>query len=243
MALLEVSNLIKKFGGLTACDNVSFKIEKGEIAGLIGPNGAGKTTLFNSLVGYYKPNGGIVLFKGENITGLKPFHTNRKGLARTFQIPAIMGDMTVLENTMVGAFCRTNDEDEARNKALEILMSVRLDRERDAYPTELPIATQKRIELARALATKPDLLMLDEMASGLTKTETEDIMRMLVDIKDGKELTLFIIEHVMEFVMPISDRVLVLDGGKKIAEGKPEEIVEMEEVVEAYLGEKYVKSE
>ncbi|MBA7654513.1 Methionine import ATP-binding protein MetN 2 [subsurface metagenome] len=242
MALLEVTNLTKRFGGLTACDNISFKLEEGEMVGLIGPNGAGKTTLFNSIVGYYNPDNGTVIFKGEDITRLKPFQTNRKGIARTFQIMRIMGDLTVLENVMIGAFCRTSDRERARNEAEEILNLLHMDRESDAYPKELPIATQKRIELARALATKPDLLMLDEVASGLTPTETEEIIGVLRNIHEEKGLTIFLIEHVMEFVMPISKRMLVLDSGKKIAEGKPEEIAQNEEVIEAYLGERYVKS-
>lgn len=241
MALLEVADLTKNFGGLTACDHISFKIEEGEIVGLIGPNGAGKTTLFNSIVGYYKPDSGTVLFKGEDITGLKPFQTNRKGIARTFQIMRIMGDLTVLENVMVGAFCRTSDRERARREAEEILDLVGLEGESDAFPTELPIATQKRIELARALATRPDLLMLDEVASGLTPTETEEIVGLLKRIHKERGLTLFLIEHVMEFVMPISERVMVLDGGKKIAEGRPEEVAKDEEVIEAYLGEGYAK--
>jgi len=243
MALLEVTNLTKRFGGLIACDNVSFEIEEGEIVGLIGPNGAGKTTLFNSIVGYYKPDGGKVVFKGDDITALKPFQTNRRGIARTFQVMRIMADLTVLENVMIGAFCRNSDRELAKSKAREVLNLVHLDREGDAYPTELPVATQKRIELARALATEPDLLMLDEVASGLTPTETEEIIRILKDdIHEKKALALLLIEHVMEFLMPISERVLVLDSGKKIVEGRPEEIAENEEVIKAYLGKKYVGS-
>ncbi len=242
MALLEVTDLTKRFGGLTACDNISFKIEESEIVGLIGPNGAGKTTLFNNIVGYHKPDSGKILLKKKDITRDKPFQTNREGIARTFQIMRIMAELTVLENVMIGAFCRTSDRERARDEAEKILDLVHLDGETDAYPRELPIATQKRIELARALATKPDLLMLDEVASGLTPAETEEIIGLLTHIHKERDLSLFLIEHVMEFVMPISERVLVLDGGKKIAEGKPEEIAENEEVIEAYLGERYVKS-
>lgn len=243
LSLLEVKDLIKKFGGVTACNKVSLKIKKEERVGLIGPNGAGKTTLFNCIVGFHKPDGGKIFFRGENITGIKPCQSNTKGIARTFQIMRIMADLTVLENVMIGAFCKTNDREKARNEAREILNLVQLEEESDAYPTELPIATQKRIELARALATKPKLLMLDEVAAGLNPQETEEILNILKKIHQEKNLTLFLTEHVMEFVMPISERILVLDGGQKIAEGPPEEVAANEEVIEAYLGEKYAKSE
>lgn len=242
MSLLEVTDLVKNFGGVTANDEVSFKIGEGERIGLIGPNGAGKTTLFNCIVGYHKPDGGKILFKGKDITGLKPCQTNTKGIARTFQIMRIMDDLSVLENVMIGAFCRTSDRHEAAKEAEEILAILELGESKDAYPGELPIATQKRIELARALATKPELLMLDEVAAGLNPQETEEIINVLRKIHQERNLTLFLTEHVMEFVMPISERVLVLDGGKKIAEGPPKEVAENEVVIEAYLGEKYAKS-
>ncbi|MCD6471586.1 ABC transporter ATP-binding protein [Candidatus Aerophobetes bacterium] len=241
MALLEVTNLRKEFGGVIANDNVSLRVEKGEIIGLIGPNGAGKTTLFNCIVGYLKPDKGRVRFKDEDITALKPFQTNRKGIARTFQLMKVIADLTVLGNVMVGSFCRTDNRRIARDKSLEVLEFLELQEYSNAYPTELPIATQKMIELARALATKPELLMLDEMAAGLNPKETEKMVALIRRIHSEKEITLFLIEHIMEVVMSISERIIVLDGGKKIVEGPPKEVAEDKRVIKAYLGERYVK--
>jgi len=241
MALLEVIDLTKDFGGVAANNHISLKIEKGEIIGLIGPNGAGKTTLFNCIVGYHKPDQGTVRFKDKNITGLKPFQTNREGIGRTFQIMSISGVLTVLENVMIGSFCRTSDRQIARQEASEILNLLELEEDSKAYLTELPIATQKRVGLAMALATKPELLMLDEVASGLNPKETEETVALLQKIYGARGLTLFLTEHVMEVVMPISQRIIVLDGGQKIAEGIPQEIANNERVIKAYLGDKYVK--
>lgn len=239
--LLEVYNLVKEFGGVVANAEISFKLEEGEIVGLIGPNGAGKTTLFNCIAGYYKPNSGKVFFDREEITGWPAHQTARAGIGRTFQMMKIMPNLTVEENTMIGAFCRTNDREIARKEAREILKLVDLTREIKAYPTALPIAIQKRIELARALATKPKLLMLDEVAAGLNPLETKEIIQTLKRIKEEKDLTLFLTEHVMEFVMTISERVIVIAAGRKIAEGPPEEVATEEKVIEAYLGERYAK--
>ncbi|NIO05127.1 MAG: ATP-binding cassette domain-containing protein, partial [Proteobacteria bacterium] len=165
MALLEVTDLTKDFGGVVANDRISFEIQKGEIIGLIGPNGAGKTTLFNCIVGYHKPGGGTVRFKGKDITGFKPWQTSREGIGRTFQVMTISGYLTVLENVMVGSFCRTSDPQNARHEALGILNLLGLEQHAASFLTELPIASQKRVGLAMALATKPDLLMLDEVAA------------------------------------------------------------------------------
>jgi branched-chain amino acid transport system ATP-binding protein len=241
MALLEVIDLTKDFGGVTANNNISFEIEKGEIIGLIGPNGAGKTTLFNCIVGYHKPDKGKILFKDKNVTGLKPFQTNREGIGRTFQIMSISGDLTVVENVMIGSFCKDSDRQIAKQEASEILNLLELKEDSEAYLTELPIAIRKRVGLAMALATKPELLMLDEVASGLNPKETEEMVALLQKIHKTKDLTLFLTEHVMEVVMPISHRVIVLDGGEKIAEGKPQDIVNNEQVIKAYLGEKYAE--
>jgi len=241
MALLEVIDLTKDFGGVAANDHISLEIEKGEIIGLIGPNGAGKTTLFNCIVGYHRPDQGTILFKGKNITGLKPFQTNREGIGRTFQIMSISGDLTLVENVMVGSFCRTSDRRTARQEASEIMNLLELEKDAEARLTELPVATQKRIGLAMALATKPELLMLDEVAAGLNPKETEEMVALLKKIHDVKDLTLFLTEHVMEVVMPISQRIIVLDGGQKIAEGRPQDIANNERVIRAYLGDKYVK--
>jgi len=241
MALLNVIDLTKDFGGVTANNHISLEIEKGEIIGLIGPNGAGKTTLFNCIVGYHKPNQGEILFKGNDITGLKPFQTNREGIGRTFQIMSISGDLTLLENVMIGSFCKTSDRRVARQEAAEILNLLELQEVSEAYVNELPVATQKRVGLAMALATKPELLMLDEVASGLNPKETEEMVALLQKIYGMKGLTLFLTEHVMEVVMPISQRVIVLDGGEKIAEGRPQDIVNNEQVIKAYLGAKYAE--
>ena len=241
MALLELVDLTKDFGGVAANSRISLEIEKGEIIGLIGPNGAGKTTLFNCIVGYHKPDQGAVRFKGKDITGFKPFQTNREGIGRTFQIMIISGDLTVLENVMIGSFCRTTDRQTARHEAFEILDILQLEEDAGARLTELPVPTQKRVGLAMALATGPELLMLDEVASGLNPKETEEMVALLQKIHEVKDLTLFVTEHVMEVVMPISKRIIVLDGGQKIAEGRPQEIAKDDRVIRAYLGEKYVK--
>ncbi len=241
MALLEVIDLTRDFGGVIANDRISFEIERGEIVGLIGPNGAGKTTLFNCIVGYHKPSGGTVRFKGKDITGFKPWQTSREGIGRTFQIMTISGYLTVLENVMVGSFCRTSDRQNARDEAFEILELLELERDAEGYLTELPIASQKRVGLAMALATRPELLMLDEVAAGLNPRETDEMVTLLRKIYEIKDLTLFLTEHVMEVVMPISQRVIVLDGGQKIVEGKPKDVANDKRVIKAYLGEKYAK--
>jgi len=241
MAFLQVVDLVKDFGGVVANNRISFDIDQGEIIGLIGPNGAGKTTLFNCIVGYHKPDSGKVIFKGKEITGLKPFMTNREGIGRTFQITKVTAGMTVLENVMVGAFCRMDKRPLAQKAASEILGFLELDRLKEYHLNELPIASQKKVGLARALATQPGLLMLDEVASGLNPKETEEMVTVLKRIHQEKKISLFLIEHVMEVVMPISQRVIVLDSGEKIAEGLPKEVVKSERVIKAYLGEKYAK--
>ncbi|HQG24841.1 MAG TPA: ABC transporter ATP-binding protein [Syntrophorhabdus sp.] len=241
MAFLEVRDIVKDFGGLVANSNVSFQIEEGEIVGLIGPNGAGKTTLFNCIVGYYSPDYGKVMFKGNDITGFKPFQTNQAGIGRTFQIMKVTTGMTVVENVMVGAFCRTNSRHQAREEAHEMLHFLGMEEIREQYINELPIAKQRKVGMARALATKPQLLMLDEVASGLNHTETDEMVALLKRLNVEKKITLFLIEHIMEMVMTVSQRVIVLDGGIKIAEGVPGDIVKDDNVIKAYLGEKYAK--
>ena len=242
MVFLEVKDVVKDFGGLVANSNVSFQIEQGEIIGLIGPNGAGKTTLFNCIVGYYSPDSGRVMFKGNDITGFKPFQTNQAGIGRTFQIMKVTTGMTVVENVMVGALCRTDSRHKAKEEALEMLSFLGIEGMGEQHINELPIAMQRKVGMARALATKPELLMLDEVASGLNHTETEEMVVLLRRLNTEKKITLFLIEHIMEMVMAVSQRVIVLDGGIKIAEGLPGEIVKNENVIKAYLGEKYAKS-
>ena len=210
MPFLEVIDLVKDFGGLVANNRVSFQIDRGEIIGLIGPNGAGKSTLFNCIVGYHKPDSGKVVFKGKDITGFKSFLTNREGIGRTFQLMKVTTGMSVLENVMVGAFCRTDERSAAKKEATEILEFLGLGEVIEYHLNELPIAIQKKVGLARALATKPELLMLDEVASGLNPKETEELVNALKRIHQEKKITLFLIEHIMEVVMPISQRVIVL---------------------------------
>jgi branched-chain amino acid transport system ATP-binding protein len=235
--LLEIKNLVKEFGGVVANADISLEIERGMIAGLIGPNGAGKTTLFNCIAGYHKPTGGKIYFEGKDITGWPTHRVAKVGIARTFQGIKIMPNLIVEENVMVGAFCRTHD----RHRAQEVLALLDLAQNAAIYPTELPIAIQKRIELGRALATKPKLLMLDEIAAGLNPLETKEMTQILKRIKEERDLTLFLTEHVMEFVMTLSEAVTVMAAGRKIAEGPPETVAQEEKVIEAYLGEGYAK--
>jgi branched-chain amino acid transport system ATP-binding protein len=241
MPILRGKAVTRLFGGLAAVSKVDFTVEQGQVLGLIGPNGAGKTTLFNCIVGYHKPDKGIVRFNGKDITGFKPHQTNREGIGRTFQIMTVSGTMTVLENVMIGAFCRVSDTHAAKQEAQEILHLLDLESDAEALMTELPIAAQKRVGLAMALATSPKLLMLDEVAAGLNPKETEEMVAILQKIHSRKALPLFVTEHVMEVVMPISRRIIVLDGGYKIAEGNPKDIANDERVIGAYLGEKYVE--
>ena len=238
MALLEVQGLSKHFGGLVANDRIDLRVDKGEIVGLIGPNGAGKTTLFNCIAGFYPPTGGNVQFKGDDITGLPANEICLRGIARTFQIVRIFKDMSVLDNVMVGAFNRTNSAARAKQKALEVLDFCGLAPKKSLLAGGLTIADKKRLEFTKALATEPSLLMLDEAIAGLNQTETAEAVELVKKVR-GSGITVLLVEHVMEVVMPISSRVVVLDYGKKIAEDTPEKVIHNEEVIKAYLGDKY----
>ena len=238
MALLELSKLTKSFGGLMALGGVDLVINEGEIVGLIGPNGAGKTTLFNCVTGYYRPTKGQVVFDGEDITGMPAERVCHKGIARTFQVVRTFKRMSVLENVMVGALSRISSTSRARELALRVLESTGLLHKKDAVGTGLTIADKKRLELARALATQPRLIMLDEVMAGLHAKEVVDAAELVKGMR-GQGITVFMVEHVMEAIMPIADRIVVLNHGEKIAEGSPHEIVHTEDVIKAYLGEDY----
>jgi branched-chain amino acid transport system ATP-binding protein len=235
MAILEIRHVSKFFGGLAANSDVSFVVEAGTIMGLIGPNGAGKTTLFNCITGYYPPSKGEVLFDGRKMNGLEPDAVCRLGMVRTWQKVRPLTNMTVIDNVMVGALCRTHSLRKARLVAMDQLRVVRLEEKAGMLAGALPIGERKRLEVARALATKPKLLLLDEVMGGLNPAESEEIIRLILDIR-VEGLTQMVIEHDMKAIMRLSDRIVVLNSGEKLAEGSPSEIVRNPQVVEAYLG-------
>lgn len=236
MSLLEVKNISKVFGGLAASSNVSFTIEKGEILGLIGPNGAGKTTLFNIVDGFYPPTKGQVLFKGQVISGLKPHQICKRGIARTFQVVKPLQRMSVLDNVVASAFLRAKNKAEAVDIAIETIRFTGLEKDIDVISRSLPLGKRKKLEIARALATQPELLLLDESFAGLNHSELNDSIEIIRNIK-ARGITIMIIEHHMKVIMGISDRIVVINYGRKIAEGTPQEIRNNPLVVEAYLGE------
>jgi branched-chain amino acid transport system ATP-binding protein len=238
LALLEVRDVTKKFGELVANDCVSFTVEAGAIVGLIGPNGAGKTTLFNCISGLYPVTAGRIFFDGAEITGLPSYRIARMGAVRTFQVVRPLKDMTVFDNVLVGAFLPGASGAQARETAETCIRMCSLAEYTDKPAGDPPIGGKKRLELARALATRPKLLMLDEVMAGLTSTEVKAALELIRNIrKEG--VTLLIVEHVMEAIMPIADKVVVLDGGIKLAEGPPDQIIHDERVITAYLGEKF----
>jgi branched-chain amino acid transport system ATP-binding protein len=239
MRILEGEKVTKHFGGLAALSNVDFHIGKGEIVGLIGPNGAGKTTLFNLISGALPTKSGTIRFKDKKITGLKPHQICRRGIARTFQSVKIFANMPALDNALVGSFFGTptsmSSADAAR-EAAKSLELVGLSTAKAIRAGDLTLENQKRLEVARALATKPELLLLDELMAGLTHTEMAEAMDLVTTLRN-KGITIFMIEHVMKAIMGICDRIMVLHHGEKIAEGTPQQIASNKTVVEVYLGE------
>lgn len=236
--LLEVKGLTIKFGGLTAVNSLDMEVREGEAIGLIGPNGAGKTTAFNLISGNYQPTEGTIIFDGEQLKGLRPFQVCHKGIGRTFQVVKPFGSMTVLENIMVGAFAHSKQRDKCMQAALEVMKKVGLEEKRDFLAKNLTLADRKRLEMARALATRPKLLLLDEVLAGLNPTEIEEAVKLIKSINaDG--VSILMIEHVLQATMAICSRIVVLDYGKKIAEGTPQEVTSNSEVIRAYLGDEY----
>ncbi len=250
--ILEAQGIVKQFGGLTAVNNVDFVIPKGTICSLIGPNGAGKTTFFNMITGLYVPTSGSMIFDDQSIVGLKPDQVTARGVGRTFQNIRLFANMTALENVLVGQHARLKanllgillqtravkaEEERARLRAIELLEFVGLGRQRvDEMSKNLPYGDQRRLEIARALATNPKLLLLDEPTAGMNPHETDALTRLMRQIRDELGITVLLIEHDMKVVMGISEKVTVLDHGGKIAEGLPEVVRSNEQVIEAYLG-------
>ncbi len=236
MSLLDVKDVSMFFGGLAAISDVSFEVRKGEILGLIGPNGAGKTTIFNVVNGFYKPTIGEVFFKDKKISGLKPYRICRLGIARTFQVVKPLQRMSVLDNVIASAFLRVKSKAQAEEIASETIEFTGLHEDRDVISRGLPLGKRKKLEIARALATKPEMLLLDESFAGLNPTELDESIEIIKNIR-ARGITIMIIEHHMRVIMSISDRIVVLSYGQKIAQGTPHEIVNNPAVVEAYLGE------
>jgi len=236
VSLLEISGLTKRFGGLLAVSQFDLAVDSGEIVGLIGPNGAGKTTVFHLIAGFHAPTSGEIRFKGASLVGAKPHAICRRGLTRTFQIVQPFAGLTVIENVMVGAFNREGDAGAARRSAQEIVDFVGLGPRRDDLARSLTLSDRKRLEIARGLATRPELLLLDEAMSGLNPTEIEAIIGLIRSIH-ARGVSLLIIEHVMQAIMALSHRLVVLHHGEKLAEGSPAAVASDQRVIDAYLGE------
>ncbi len=241
MALLQIQNISKSFSGLVALKNVNFEVQEGEILGLVGPNGAGKSTLINIISGIYRPDSGSVVFRGKNITGMPPHRICRLGITRTFQNVEIFPELNAIENVLVGALFgkRDGSREEALSRAEEVLRFVNFPQEKlEVKVKNLNVGELKKLQLARALATEPKLLLLDEVTTGLNPKESKDAVKMIKKIRDSG-ITILMVEHIMRIIMGVSDRIVVLNYGEKIAEGTPKEVASNPRVIESYLGEAY----
>jgi branched-chain amino acid transport system ATP-binding protein len=241
MAFFEAKGLVKFFGGLAAVNNVSFEVKEGEIFGLIGPNGSGKTTIFNLINAYYPLSSGEINFQGKKIDGLKTHQIAKLGIGRTFQVVKPLSRMTVLENVIASAFCRVDNIEAARERAIKTLTFTNLIHRKDCVAKSLTIGDRKRLEIARALATGPKLLLLDETAAGLNPSELDEAISLIRKIKESG-ITIIVVEHIMKVIMSISDRIHAISYGQTITEGTPKEVANNKAVIEAYLGEAYAEA-
>lgn len=239
MTILTVENITKRFGGLVAVHDLSLSVESGEILGMIGPNGAGKTTAFNMISGYYRPDEGRVIFDGQDITGRRPDQICKLGLARTFQVVKPFPQLTVLDNVIVGAYNRTNDKQLARKKAQEVIEFLSMTEMSGQLAGSLSVAGRKRLEIAKALATEPKMILLDEAMAGLRPTETDRMIDLVRQISK-QNIALLLVEHVMRVIMSLADRIVVIHHGEMIVQGEPQQVVRDKAVIDAYLGEEVV---